>query len=185
MPGARLLLVVAALANARCATTTRAPVGAPAASAWLAEHDGRGAAVRFKPPWNSTLRGQLTRESPALPAVQLPPTQTRLRRSVDERAIPLAWVRDVKVASHARGAGEGALLGASAGIVCGVVFGLLATDFGRTIGCSEGRSCHDRDLPRAFAGGLGYGLIITGPIGAALGAVLGGLIGHRYVLTFD
>lgn len=173
------------LANLGCATMTRASVGSPVSTAWLVEHDNDHAAVRFKAPWNSYLRGQLTRAPQTLPSAPVSSTQIRLAGRADERAIPLAWVRDVKVVRRARGAGEGALMGGAAGVACGVVFAVLATDYGRTIGCSEGRSCHDRNLPRAVGGGLVYGVILSGPIGAALGALVGGVIGHRDLLTFD
>jgi hypothetical protein len=185
MTGARLLLVVNVLANTRCMTTTRASVGSPASSAWFAEYDNRDTVVRFRPPWSSSLRGRLTRESQVLPTAQLPATQIRLEGSRDERTIPLDWVRDVEVVSHVRGAGEWALLGGTAGTAWGVVFALLVTDFGRTSGCSEGRSCSDRNVPKAVAGGLVYGVVLTGPIGAGVGALVGGVVGHRYVLTFD
>jgi hypothetical protein len=185
LAGPQLGLALCVLANTQCLTASRAPVGSPAASAWLADHEGRAATIKFRPPWSSSLSGRLERTSPILPTMVLPPTQIRLAGSSDERAIPLEWVRDVKVVERARGTGEGAMVGAAAGLAVGVIFAMVATNYGGTIGCSEGRNCHGQDLPAATGAGLLYGLVLTAPIGAALGALVGGGIGHRNVLTFD
>jgi hypothetical protein len=170
----RILLVVA-LAGSACTTTKHATVDSAASATWLAEHESRTATVRLKAPWSPSLHGRLASQPPLL----------RLAGSSDERSLPLTEVREVQVVNRARGAGEWALAGAVAGVAFGIVFGVLTSDYGRTFGCSEGRSCGDRNLPKAAGAGLVYGLVLTGPIAAGLGALVGAMAGHRDVLTFE
>ena len=175
----RLLLVVDALASAGCATTTLGPIDTPVTNAWLTEHDHDNAVVAFRDrPWDASLRGQLTREPLAFPPTELPFTQMRLAASSDERAIPLALVREVKVVKRGRGALEGALLGAGAGALSGATFVLLSSNFGRS-GCNEDQGCSTSQEARWVTGGS----LLSAAVGSAVGALVGAIIGHRDILT--
>ena len=170
-----LLLVLMALANARCATTTHASVGSPAAVAWLSQHESDRATVTFRdrPEW-MPLEGNLSFDSDTSPPQRLLTTQFRLDHSGEDRVISFESVRDVEVVRHGRGILDGALVGAGAGLLVGVSLGL-----------SMFRSCGEMNCDAAFHlrvdASMGAGF---SGLGAVVGALAGAAIGHRDILTF-
>jgi hypothetical protein len=95
--------------------------------------------------------------------------QIRVVSGLSDRAIPLHLVQRVEVVEHSQGIMDGTLIGGGAGLVSGGLLGLWIVTHNTT--------SSNFTVVEVTTATLGL-------IGFFLGALIGGGVGHRDILTF-